>query len=50
MSIKHLLRYLSEFEFRFNECKSEDRFQKALVRMMQAEPLEYNEDYGFAGA
>ena len=41
VSIKHLHRYLSEFEFRFNERKNPERFQKTLSRMMQAEPLEY---------
>jgi transposase-like protein len=43
VSIKHLHRYLSEFEFRFNERKNIHRFQKTLGRMMQAEPLEYSE-------
>jgi transposase-like protein len=42
VSIKHLHRYLSEFEFRFNERKNVHRFQKTLGRMMQAEPLEYS--------
>ena len=41
VSIKHLHRYLAEFEFRFNERKNPDRFQKTLARMMQADPLEY---------
>ena len=41
VSIKHLHRYLSEFEFRFNERKNPERFQKTLSRMMQAEPVEY---------
>lgn len=41
VSIKHLHRYLSEFEFRFNQRKNPERFQKTLSRMMQAEPLEY---------
>jgi hypothetical protein len=41
VSIKHLHRYLSEFEFRFNERKNPERFQKTLSRMMKAEPLEY---------
>jgi transposase-like protein len=41
VSIKHLHRYLSEFEFRFNERKNPQKFQKTLGRMMQAEPLEY---------
>jgi transposase-like protein len=41
VSIKHLHRYLAEFEFRFNERKNADRFQKTLGRMMQAEPMPY---------
>lgn len=41
VSIKHLHRYLSEFEFRFNERKNPELFQKTLSRMMQAEPMEY---------
>jgi hypothetical protein len=41
VSIKHLHRYLSEFEFRFNERKNSERFEKTLGRMMQAEPLRY---------
>ncbi len=41
VSIKHLHRYLAEFEFRFNERKNPNRFQKTLGRMMQADPLEY---------
>jgi hypothetical protein len=41
VSIKHLHRYLAEFEFRFNERKNPQRFQKTLARMMQAEPVEY---------
>jgi transposase-like protein len=41
VSIKHLHRYLSEFEFRFNERKNSEKFQKTLGRMMQAEPMPY---------
>jgi len=41
VSIKHLHRYLAEFEFRFNERKNANRFQKTLGRMMQAEPMPY---------
>lgn len=43
VSIKHLHRYLAEFEFRFNERKNVERFQKALGRMMRTEPVEYKE-------
>jgi transposase-like protein len=41
VSIKHLHRYLAEFEFRFNERKNKERFQKTLARMMQTEPMPY---------
>jgi len=41
VSIKHLHRYLSEYEFRFNERKDGERFEKTLGRMMRAEPLRY---------
>jgi transposase-like protein len=41
VSIKHLHRYLAEFEFRFNERKNSERFEKTLRRMMNAEPLRY---------
>ena len=34
VSIKHLHRYLSEFEFRFNVRKAEDRFSETLRRML----------------
>ena len=33
ISIEHLHRYLSEFEYRFNERKNADRFNKTLARM-----------------
>ena len=33
VSIKHLHRYLSEFEFRFNVRKDDDRFTATLKRM-----------------
>jgi transposase-like protein len=39
VSMKHLHRYLAEFEFRFNERKNSERLQKTLGRMMQAEPM-----------
>ncbi len=43
VSIKHLHRYLAEFEFRFNERKNKERFDKTLARMMRKEPLRYAE-------
>jgi transposase-like protein len=39
VSIKHLHRYLSEFETRFNARKSEDRFEPTLRRMLGIEPM-----------
>ena len=43
VSIKHLHRYLSEFEFRFNIRKDEDRFSKTLRRMTGIPPMQYVE-------
>jgi transposase-like protein len=41
VSIKHLHRYLSEFEFRFNERKNTGRFEKMVSRTAAASPLTY---------
>jgi transposase-like protein len=41
VSIKHLHRYLAEFEFRFNERKNSERFAKTMQRMMTNEPVRY---------
>ena len=43
ISIKHLHRYLSEFETRFNARKAEDRFNPTLRAMLGVEPLPYAE-------
>lgn len=43
VSIKHLHRYLSEFETRFNERKSTDRFEKMITRTAQTSPLPYRD-------
>jgi len=43
VSIKHLHRYLSEFETRFNARKAEDRFEPTLRRMLGIEPMPYSE-------
>jgi len=43
ISIKHLHRYLSEFETRFNGRKIEDRFEPTLRRMLGIEPMPYAE-------
>lgn len=41
VSIKHLHRYLSEFETRFNERKNGQRFEMMVRRTAQASPLTY---------
>jgi len=41
ISIKHLHRYLSEFEFRFNERKNGERFEKMVSMTAQTSPLTY---------
>jgi transposase-like protein len=41
ISIKHLHRYLSEFETRFNARKAEDRFNPVLRRMLGVDPMPY---------
>lgn len=46
LSIEHLHRYLSEFEYRFNERKNSDRFNKTLARMVGIEPMPYAELIG----
>ncbi|MFC5864268.1 IS1595 family transposase [Acidicapsa dinghuensis] len=43
VSIKHLHRYLSEFETRFNARKEKDRFNPTLRRMLGVEPMPYAE-------
>jgi transposase-like protein len=43
ISIKHLHRYLSEFETRFNGRKADDRFNPTLRRMLGVEPMPYRE-------
>jgi transposase-like protein len=41
ISIKHLHRYLSEFEHRFNHRKSDDRFEEMVRQTGQTAPLPY---------
>lgn len=43
ISIKHLHRYLSEFEMRFNARKADDRFNPTLRAMLGIEPMPYAE-------
>ena len=41
VSIKHLHRYLTEFEYRFNARKASDRFNMTLANMLGATPMPY---------
>lgn len=41
VSIKHLSRYLWEFETRFNQRKAEDRFSDMVMRVAKTAPLTY---------
>jgi transposase-like protein len=41
VSIKHLHRYLTEFEYRFNARKAADRFSMTLGEMMSTVPMPY---------
>lgn len=41
VSIKHLHRYLTEFELRFNERKAADRFSDMVARIARTAPLTY---------
>jgi hypothetical protein len=41
VSTKHLHRYLSEFEYRFNARKAADRFNMTLSEMMKTTPMPY---------
>jgi len=43
VSIKHLHRYLSEFETRFNMRKDKDRFEQIVRRMLTTDTLEYKQ-------
>jgi ISXO2-like transposase domain/Transposase zinc-ribbon domain len=41
VSVKHLHRYLTEFEYRFNARKAEDRFNMALAAMLHNQHMPY---------
>jgi transposase-like protein len=43
VSVKHLDRYLDEFEFRFNNRNNPYLFRDTLLRLLQASNLEYKE-------
>jgi len=41
VSVKHLHRYLTEFEYRFNARNAADRFGMTVREMMQTQPMQY---------
>jgi transposase-like protein len=43
VSIKHLHRYLSEFEFRFNNRADEELFERTVRRMASTVPMQYKQ-------
>lgn len=43
VSIKHLHRYLAEFEWRFNARKDDDRFEQTVGRMLRSNAIQYKE-------
>jgi hypothetical protein len=43
VSVKHLHRYLTEFEYRFNARKAEDRFSLTVREMVTASPMQYKD-------
>ena len=46
VSIKHLHRYLSEFEYRFNQRKAQDRFSMTVAAMLKEIPMPYKQLVG----
>jgi ISXO2-like transposase domain/Transposase zinc-ribbon domain len=43
VSVKHLHRYLTEFEYRFNARKASDRFGMTVREMVIAQPMQYKQ-------
>jgi hypothetical protein len=43
VSIKHLHRYLTEFEYRFNARRDVHIFEKTVAEMLQAKPMQMKE-------
>jgi len=41
LSIKHLQRYLNEFEYRFNRREQPNRFEETLARMAKGKPMPF---------
>ncbi|HXE06572.1 MAG TPA: IS1595 family transposase [Acidobacteriaceae bacterium] len=43
VSIKHLHRYLTEFEYRFNQRKADDRFTMTVAAMLRGKPMPFKQ-------
>ena len=43
ISIKHLHRYLAEFQYRFNARNDADRFERMVRRLLQTDTMEYKQ-------
>ena len=43
ISIKHLHRYLAEFQYRFNARNDADRFERMVQRLLQTDAMEYKQ-------
>jgi len=43
ISIKHLHRYLAEFQYRFNARNDADRFERMVQRLLQTDTMEYKQ-------
>ena len=43
VSIKHLHRYLTEFEYRFNARQIADRFERTVARLLKTDAMEYKQ-------
>ena len=41
ISIKHISRYLSEFEYRFNRRQERSMFEETLARMARVKPMPF---------
>src|SRR5204862_7136859 len=43
ISIKHLHRYLAEFQYRFNARNDADRFERMVRRLLQTDTMQYKQ-------
>lgn len=43
VSIKHLHRYLTEFEYRFNQRKADDRYTMTVAAMLRGTPMPFKQ-------